>query len=99
MYTVCSYDTPERTGQTGRAIYRMGIICVLQVIDKRYGQHTYLPKTMKYSRPKFYTNATLSTQVLCSKHYISMYCDEYLTKLWLSAKKKRSHKIPPPHKP
>ena len=41
---------------------------------------TYLPKTMTYSRPELYANATLSSQVLCCKHYISMYLDEYLKK-------------------
>ena len=44
-----------------------------------------LSKTMKYSTPEFYANSTLSSQDLCCKHYISMYLDEYLTKLWLSA--------------
>ena len=41
---------------------------------------TNLPKTMTYSRPELYANATLSSQVLCCKHYISMYLDEYLKK-------------------
>ena len=40
---------------------------------------------MKYSRPKFHANAKLSSQVVCCKHYISMYLDEYLAKRWLSA--------------
>ena len=41
----------------------------LQVIVKCYGQHAHLPKTKKYSRPKFYANATLSSQTLSYKHY------------------------------
>ena len=35
-----------------------------------------------------------SAPVLCCKHYMSMYLDEYRTKLWLSAKKKCSKKCP-----
>ena len=41
---------------------------------------------MNYSRPIFYANATLSAQVLCCKHCISIHLDEYLTKPWLSVK-------------
>ena len=55
----------------------------LQVIVKSYGQHTYLSKTLKYSKHKF------QAKVLCCKHYIFMYLDEYLTKPWLSAKEKK----------
>ena len=56
-------------------------MCVghLQVKVKSYGQHSYLPKTLKYSRPQLYANATLASQVLCCKHYI--FIDEYLTNL------------------
>ena len=32
MYTVCGYDTPQRTGQTDWTIIRTRIICVLQVL-------------------------------------------------------------------
>ena len=52
-----------------------------QVIVKSYGQHTYLEEAMKSSQPEFYANASLSSQVLCSKHYISMYLGEYPVKL------------------
>ena len=52
----------------------------LQVIVKSYGHHTNLPKTLKYSRPEYYAKATLSSQVLCCKHYISTYLVEHLTK-------------------
>ena len=58
-----------------------------QVIVKSYGQHTYLSKTIRYSGPEFCLNATLLSLVLCCKHYITMYLDEYLTKLWFSMKK------------
>ena len=63
-------------------------LCVrhLQVLFKRYGNHTHKSKTSKYYRPEFYANATLFANVLCCKHYISMYLDEHLTKLWISAK-------------
>ena len=54
-------------------------------------ENTYLPKTFKYSTTEFYAKATLSSQVLCCKHYISMYLDEYLAELWLSAKTIWSH--------
>ena len=46
-----------------------------------------LQKTMESSRPKLYSNASLSSQTLCCKHYISIYLDEYLTKLWPSTQK------------
>ena len=45
----------------------------LQVIAKSCEQHTYLLKTMKYFRPEFCANTTLLSQVLCCKHFISMY--------------------------
>ena len=47
----------------------------------------HFKRTMKYSRPKFHADATLLSPVLCCKHYISMYLDEYLTKLWFSLEK------------
>ena len=52
-----------------------------QVIVKSYGQHTYLEEVMTSSQPEFYANATLSSQVLCPKHYTSMYLGEYLAKI------------------
>ena len=58
----------------------------LQVIVKSYWQHTSLYETMKSSQPEFYANTSLSSQVLCRKHYIYMYLGEYSTKLWLSVK-------------
>ena len=39
--------------------------------------HTSLDETMKSSQPEFYANASLSSQVLCRKHYINMYLGEY----------------------
>ena len=42
-----------------------------QVIVKSYGQHTYLKEAVKSSKPEFYANATLLSQILCPKHYIS----------------------------
>ena len=57
-----------------------------QVIVKSYGQHTYLEEAMKSSQPEFYANATLSSQVLCPKHYIFMHLGEYRAKLSLSVK-------------
>ena len=51
-----------------------------QVIVKSYGQHTYLEEAMESSQPEFYANASLSSQVLCQKHYISMYLCEYPAK-------------------
>ena len=53
----------------------------LQVIVKSKLQHTSLDETMKSSQPKFYANASLSSQVLCRKHYINIYLGEYSTKL------------------
>ena len=58
-----------------------------QVIVKSHGQHTYLEEAMKSSQPEFYANASLSSQALCPKHYISMYLGEYPAKLCLSVKK------------
>ena len=53
----------------------------LQVIVKSNSQHTSSDETMKSSQPEFYANASLSSQVLCRKHYIYMYLSEYSTKL------------------
>ena len=64
-----------------------------------YGQHTYLPPKMKYSRPEFYVNTTRSSQVLCSKHYISMYLDKNLTKLAFDGEKFSHKKYPHPLRP
>ena len=52
-----------------------------QVIVKSHGQHTYLEETMKSTQHVFYANASLSSQVLCRKHYISMSLSEYKAKI------------------
>ena len=52
-----------------------------QVIVKSYGQHTYLEEVMKSFQPEFYANATLSSQFLWPKRYISKYLGEYPAKL------------------
>ena len=78
-YTQGKYDTPQWTCITGWAYTQ-------QVIVKSYGQHTYLEEAMKSSQPEFYANVSLSPQVLCPKHYISMYLGEYPAKLLLSDK-------------
>ena len=41
---------------------------------------------MKSSQPEVYANASLLSQVLCPKHFISMYLDEYPVKIRLSVK-------------
>ena len=74
-------------------------VCHVQEIANVYRQHSYLPNTMIYSRSEFYANASLSCQVLCCKHYMSMYLEEYLTKHWLSAKTSLVSKIPHPLNP
>ena len=48
---------------------------------KSYVHHTYLEEAMKYSQPEFYANPSLSSQILCPKHDISMYVGEYPAKL------------------
>ena len=48
---------------------------------KSYGHHTYLEDAMKSFQPEFYAKASLSLQVLCPKHDISMYLGEYSAKL------------------
>ena len=58
----------------------------LQVIVKSNWQHTSLDETMKSSQSKFNASPSLSSQVLCRKHYINMYLGEYSTKLWLFVK-------------
>ena len=58
----------------------------LQVIVKSNWQHTSFNETMKSSQPELYAKASLSSQVLCRKHYVNMYLGEYSTKLWLSVK-------------
>ena len=52
-----------------------------QVIVKSYGQHNFLEEAMKFFQPGFYANASLSSRVLCPKHYLSTYLGEYTTKL------------------
>ena len=52
-----------------------------QVIVKSHGQHTYLGETMKPTQHVFNAKASLSSQVLCRKHYISMSLGEYKAKL------------------
>ena len=54
---------------------------IQQVIVKSHGQHTYLEDTMKSTQNVFYANASLSSQVLCRKHYIFMSLGEYKAKL------------------
>ena len=71
------YDTPECTCQTGCTHTQ-------QLIVKSYAQH--LEEAMKSSQPEFYANASLSSQVLCPKHYIFMYLGEYQAKLGFSVK-------------
>ena len=41
-----------------------------QVKFESHEKNTYLGETMKSSQPKFYANASLSSTVLCRKHYI-----------------------------
>ena len=75
MYTVCSYDTS--VNRSHWYIYKQCNMCVeIQVIVKVMDNILIYPKTMKYSRPDLCTKATHSCQVLCCKHYISMYLDE-----------------------
>ena len=53
---------------------------------------------MKFSRPEFFANLTLSSQVLRCKHYMFMYLNEKLTKFWLAAKNgglKNTHPLNP----
>ena len=64
----------------------LGELEILQVIVKSNWQHTSLDETMISSQPEFYSNASLSSQVLSRKHYINLYLGEYSTKLWLSVK-------------
>ena len=48
-----------------------------QVIVKSCGHYTYLEEAMKYFHLEFYANESLWSQVLCPKHYMSMYIGEY----------------------
>ena len=73
LYIVCRYVTPQLTDH-------LSALEILQVIVKSYGQHTYLEEKMKFSKPQFYANLSLSSQVLCRKLYISVYLGEYLAK-------------------
>ena len=62
--------------------------------SQSYGQYIFVQKTMKYSRPELYANATLLSQIECCKHYISIYLDEKTDKT-LTFCKKMVTKIPP----
>ena len=53
----------------------------LQVIIKSNGLHTYLEETIKSTQHVFYANTSLSSQVLCRKHCISMSLGKYKAKL------------------
>ena len=53
----------------------------LQVIVKNQVQNTYLEETIKSSQPEFYVKASLSSTVLCRRHYIFKYLGEYPAKL------------------
>ena len=55
-----------------------------QVIVKSHEQHTYLEETMKSTQHVFYAKTSLSSQVLCRKHYIFMSLGENKAKLWIS---------------
>ena len=79
IYTVYRYDTPQCTVELVE-------LATLQVLVKSNWQYTSLDETMNSSQPEFYANASLSSQVLCRKHYINMYLGEYSTKLRLSVK-------------
>ena len=59
---------------------KLSALEIQQVIVKSYAQHTYLEEKMKSSQPQFYAKLSISYQVLCCKHCISMYLGEYLAK-------------------
>ena len=52
-----------------------------QLIVKSSGRHSYLEETMKSTQHVFYASASLTSQVYCHKHYISMYLGENKAKL------------------
>ena len=60
--------------------FDLSALGIYQVIAKSYERHTYLEEKTKSSHPQFYANLSLSPQVLCPKHYISVYLGEYLVK-------------------
>ena len=51
------------------------------VLVESHEQNTNLEETMISSQPEFFANASLSSQVLCRKHYIFMYLSRYPAKL------------------
>ena len=61
--------------------FKLAELATQQIIVKSYGQHTYLEEAMKSSQHEFNANASLLSQVLCAKHYISMYLDGYPVEL------------------
>ena len=63
--------------------------------QKRWTAYLFI-KNMKSSRHAFYANAPLLSQVLCCKHYFSMYLDKYLKEILLFFKRKYDHENPHP---
>ena len=53
-------------------------------------------KTIKYSRTKIYENATLLSLVLCCKHYVHVYLDEYLDKTLAFCRKQNCYELSHP---
>ena len=79
MYSVCRYDTPQCTWQTGWTWN-------IKSSSQKSSTADFLEEILKSYKPEFYESTTLLRQVLCRKYYISMYLGEYLPKLWLSVK-------------
>ena len=79
MYNV--YIRIRTYNEHGRYIFRCSVGCELMLMIKArirllFSRDTYLEKTIKSSQSEFYANASLSSQVLCCKHYISKYLGE-----------------------
>ena len=73
MYIVCIMQLSEQVRLIELLFNRYNLgVRHLQVMVKIYRQHTYLTKTLKYSRLDLYANATFSSRVVCCKYYISM---------------------------
>ena len=89
MYTVCSFKTPQwqvRFIELETEQVKLKSLCKILTGNSHKTRTAYLLTCTKNEifSTRIYANAPISYQNC--KDYISMYLDEYLTKLWLSAK-------------
>ena len=87
MYTVCSFKTPQwQVSFNELETEQEKSLCKILTGNSHKTRTAYLLTCTKNEifSTRIYANAPISYQNC--KHYIPIYLDEYVTKLWLSAK-------------